>query len=336
MADQEKHGNRPQVSIDGTPLRHDVEVQLERVVVDTSLHAPDLVEVRLRDQARDVLTRSGVKIGSKLSVEGSRSGEGRLAPLATVEVTTLEHDFGPEGSIAVIRGYDASHRLCRGRRTASYNDDDRRRRRPPGRAPGRPRGRHRRRRRTDPRARRAAQRDRLGVPHRPRPRDRSRGRRAGRQAALAAARAGRRRPGRRRGDGHARRAGAAGPRHQPAVAAAATERRRTRCPTWSVRGWDPMAKAAVVGRASSAAGESQHVGRPGRAGRHLRRPDAHRRRPAGQRPGDGRRDRDRAAPRRWPVRTPRPRGSRSATRGWWPARPWCSRWPAGRTTASTR
>ena len=55
MADQEKHGNRPQVTIDGTPLRHDVEVQLERVVVDTSLHAPDLVEVRLRDQGRDVL-----------------------------------------------------------------------------------------------------------------------------------------------------------------------------------------------------------------------------------------------------------------------------------------
>ena len=102
MADQEKHGNRPQVTIDGTLLRHDVEVQLERVVVDTSLHAPDLVEVRLRDQGRDVLTRSGVKIGSKLSVEGSRSGEGRLDPLATVEVTTLEHDFGPEFAMIIV------------------------------------------------------------------------------------------------------------------------------------------------------------------------------------------------------------------------------------------
>jgi phage protein D len=122
VTDQDRHGTRPQVSLDGTPLRHDIEVLLERVVVDTSLHAPDLVEVRLRDQGRDVLARSAVRIGSTLTVEGSRSGEGRLSLLATVEVTTLEHEFGPDGSIAVIRGYDASHRLCRGRRTASYND----------------------------------------------------------------------------------------------------------------------------------------------------------------------------------------------------------------------
>jgi uncharacterized protein involved in type VI secretion and phage assembly len=118
----EEHGNRPLVSVDGTALREEMEALVERVVVDSSLHAPDLVEVRLRDHDRDVLRRSGVRIGSILDVEGSRTGEGRLEKLASVEVTTLEHDFGAGGSVAVVRGYDVAHRLRRGRRTASYND----------------------------------------------------------------------------------------------------------------------------------------------------------------------------------------------------------------------
>jgi phage protein D len=118
----EQHGTRPLVSLDGTALREEIERLVERVVVDSSLHAPDLVEVRLRDHDRDVLRRSGVRIGSVLDVEGSRTGEGKLEKIASVEVTTLEHDFGAAGSVAVIRGYDVAHRLRRGRRTASYND----------------------------------------------------------------------------------------------------------------------------------------------------------------------------------------------------------------------
>ena len=101
MADDSRHGTRPQVCIDGTPLRTEVESAVERVVVDTSLHAPDLVEIRLRDEDRDVLRRSGVRIGSILEVSGSRTGEGRLEVLASVEVTTLEHDFGAAGVFGV-------------------------------------------------------------------------------------------------------------------------------------------------------------------------------------------------------------------------------------------
>lgn len=118
----EQHGNRPHVCLDGTALREELEACVERVLVDSSLHAPDLVELRLRDKDHDILRRSGVRIGSTLEVEGSRTGQGRLERLARVEVTTLEHDFGATGSVAVIRGYDMAHRLRRGRRTASYND----------------------------------------------------------------------------------------------------------------------------------------------------------------------------------------------------------------------
>ena len=122
MADQQRHGARPQISLDGTALRDEFEVLVERLLVDTSLHTPDLVEVRLRDAAHDVLRRAGVHIGMTIEVAATRVGDGQLTTLVSAEITTLEHDFGADGAIAVIRGYDRSHRLCRGRRTASYND----------------------------------------------------------------------------------------------------------------------------------------------------------------------------------------------------------------------
>jgi phage protein D len=116
------YGARPQVTIDGTPLTDELEALLLRIEVDTSLHAPDLVEVRLRNDSRDVLQRAHVKIGSTIEVSGTRPGDGRLDRLASAEVTTLEHEHTETGSVAVVRGYDRAHRLCRGRRTASYND----------------------------------------------------------------------------------------------------------------------------------------------------------------------------------------------------------------------
>jgi phage protein D len=122
VADRIRHGARPEITLDGTQLREEFEVLVERLLVDTSLHTPDLVEVRLRDAGHDVLRRMGVRIGMAIEVSGTRVGDGQQTRLTAAEITTLEHDFGDDGAVAVIRGYDRSHRLCRGRRTASYND----------------------------------------------------------------------------------------------------------------------------------------------------------------------------------------------------------------------
>lgn len=111
------------VELDGALLPEDLATLLTRVTVDTSLHLPDMVELRLSDEHRDVLQRLGVRIGSRLLVTGTSPTDATQAELVQAEVTALEHDFnGVAGGTAVIRGYDASHRLCRGRRTASYND----------------------------------------------------------------------------------------------------------------------------------------------------------------------------------------------------------------------
>src|SRR3954469_11555938 len=49
VADRIRHGARPHIALDGSQLREEFEVLIERLLVDTSLHTPDLVEVRLRD-----------------------------------------------------------------------------------------------------------------------------------------------------------------------------------------------------------------------------------------------------------------------------------------------
>ena len=64
----------------------------------------------------------------------------------TGEITALQSEFDSGGTFTVLRGYDAAHRLFRGRRTEAYTADDRLRHRPEGgaasRAPHRRRHQH--------------------------------------------------------------------------------------------------------------------------------------------------------------------------------------------------
>ncbi len=122
MAGDEEFGARPTVTVNGDVLRGDIETLVEEVVVDDHLHLPDMFVLRLRNEGKDVLTRAGIKIGSKVTIAANRLGDASLAPLIVGEVTALEAEFDSTGSHAVVRGYDLSHRLCRGRRTETYRD----------------------------------------------------------------------------------------------------------------------------------------------------------------------------------------------------------------------
>lgn len=122
MADNGQFGTHPLITVDGSELRENFYPLLDRLTVDLSLHLPDMVELRIRDAHRDIFKRAGIKIGSRLEVSGTQAGDGQQTLLVAAEVTSLEHDFSGLGTCAVVRGYDVSHRLSRGRRTHSYND----------------------------------------------------------------------------------------------------------------------------------------------------------------------------------------------------------------------
>ena len=112
----------PRIAIDGRPLAHEFERRLELTVVDDHLFLPDMFVLTFRDPKREVLSKAGLTIGAKVQIAAARLGDEPSDTLITGEVTSLEAEFDGVGSRAVVRGYDQSHRLHRGRRTETYRD----------------------------------------------------------------------------------------------------------------------------------------------------------------------------------------------------------------------
>ncbi len=110
------------VEIDGTELAPDLVPALEQVVIDDHLHLPDTFVLSFRDLDRKVLSHAKLKIGSVVKISGTPLGGQLPEPLLTGEVTSIEAEYDPVGARAIVRGYDHSHRLHRGRRTETYRN----------------------------------------------------------------------------------------------------------------------------------------------------------------------------------------------------------------------
>jgi phage protein D len=120
MANQ--HTSRFKVEVDGRPLPDPVDGALVSAFVDDSLNLPDMVQLTFRDPGRTVLDQAGFKVGSKLKVMAFNQTAPNGDRLFTGEVTALEADYDPTGTMTVVRGYDPSHRLFRGRVTETYQN----------------------------------------------------------------------------------------------------------------------------------------------------------------------------------------------------------------------
>lgn len=108
------------IKVDGSALAPDVAASLELAFVDDSLHLPDLFQLAFRDQARSVINDGRFRIGSVVDVSVFSDKDKGGEPLVTGEVTALEAEFDEGGTTTIVRGYDTSHRLFRGRVTETY------------------------------------------------------------------------------------------------------------------------------------------------------------------------------------------------------------------------
>ena len=113
---------KPRIEVDGTALSDEVDVLLEQALVDDDLRLPDTFALTFRDPTRTVLERAGFRIGSEVRVLASPVGAEDERELIIGDVTALEAEYGRSGSHALVRGYDRSHRLARGRRTETYRN----------------------------------------------------------------------------------------------------------------------------------------------------------------------------------------------------------------------
>ncbi|TMF86727.1 MAG: VgrG-related protein [Chloroflexi bacterium] len=111
----------PDIELNGSPLSHEMEGLLEQVIVDHHQHLPDMFAIAFHDPDRNVLGSLHATIGDSVTIKVTPAG-GSPETLIKGELTGFEADYGATRLRTVLRGYDKSHRLHRGRRTETYKN----------------------------------------------------------------------------------------------------------------------------------------------------------------------------------------------------------------------
>ena len=114
----------PTIKVGGATVAAPELALLESLVVDDHLHLPDTCTIVWRDPNRDVLDKTHVRIGSALLVSVVSTGRGQSSgeELFVGEITGIEASYDATGQRVMVRAYDQSHRMHRGRWTQAYLD----------------------------------------------------------------------------------------------------------------------------------------------------------------------------------------------------------------------
>ena len=116
------HSLQQIIKIDGSNLDDAVAGYIHEIVVDDRLQLPAVLTIRLDDIPGDILDKTKAKIGSKIEFSATPVGEPAPVQLFVGEVTALEGDYREVGKQILLRAYDLSHRLQRGRHTEAYQN----------------------------------------------------------------------------------------------------------------------------------------------------------------------------------------------------------------------
>lgn len=109
-----------EVTVAGSPLPVDLHPRLVSAVVEDARALPDTFALRFRDPDRSIVAKAGFSIGGAVKVGVHPADADSPVVLLDGEVTALELEFDSSGTFTVVRGYDHSHRLHRGRRSVAY------------------------------------------------------------------------------------------------------------------------------------------------------------------------------------------------------------------------
>lgn len=110
-----------QVQANGQDLPDNCALALLSASVEQSLSLPDTFTLVFRDPARTILKDTGLDIGSTVKVAVATLGSPGGEPLIEgAEVTALEAEYTPKGTLTIVRGMDKSFRAYGGRTVASY------------------------------------------------------------------------------------------------------------------------------------------------------------------------------------------------------------------------
>jgi uncharacterized protein involved in type VI secretion and phage assembly len=107
------------IKVDGTALPDTVLNRLAEAVIEDDLAQPAMFALRFYDPQLTLIDGTQFTLGSEVTISARNTG-GQFAVLLTAEVTALEPVLEQFRTELVVRGYDRSHRLYRGYKTRTF------------------------------------------------------------------------------------------------------------------------------------------------------------------------------------------------------------------------
>jgi hypothetical protein len=104
------------VLVDGAPLDPLVSDLLIATEVDSSMHVPSSFRLVFRGMPNDVLLEGGFQLAALVIITTGAPPK----PLIIGEVTSVEFEHAPDGTLTIVKGMDRCHRLMRGTNTMAY------------------------------------------------------------------------------------------------------------------------------------------------------------------------------------------------------------------------
>ncbi|WP_158887983.1 VgrG-related protein [Amycolatopsis anabasis] len=96
--------------------------QLVQCTVDDSVNLPAVAVLAFRDPDHDLLTDTGITIGTPLEVSVTTVKDNSQLPLFSGEIIGLETEYDETGTFTVLRAADRAHRLMRRRRVLAFRN----------------------------------------------------------------------------------------------------------------------------------------------------------------------------------------------------------------------
>jgi hypothetical protein len=109
----------PEITSNGQPLSDDLMARVDRVVVDTHRHRPDMFELSFVDQDLTVAASTALRIGTSVTIGSASAASDTTSELISGEITAVEGSYGRLRR-TVVRGYSLDHRLQRGTRNRTF------------------------------------------------------------------------------------------------------------------------------------------------------------------------------------------------------------------------
>jgi phage protein D/phage baseplate assembly protein gpV len=108
------------VKVDGRDIGTPLHQNLERVTISASVHLPDLAILEFKNEEREWSDPEEIRIGQEMTIAFGNENEDPNELAFDGEVTAIEVELNQGTEMMIIRGYDRSHRLHRGRKTKVY------------------------------------------------------------------------------------------------------------------------------------------------------------------------------------------------------------------------